>query len=387
MAFNEITDLNNLYEAFRASMRGSSWKSEPQRFEIDFLSELVQLQHELTSRTYKTLPGTNFIIHERGKIRYIHGKRMRDRVVRHVLCDNVLDPSLRPYLIYNNGASQKGKGIAFTRKMFERDLHNYWLEYRTNEGYVGFADLSKFYDNIQHPKIREYIYPKITDASHWLMDEVLRDFRVDVSYMDDSEFTACMETKFDSVEYAAAIPPEMKTGRRYMDKSVDIGDQASQNIGTFFPTRIDNRMKIVLSLPRYGRYMDDMYIIAHDKETVNAALDAIIEEAGNIGLFINKRKTHICKLSSRFKFLQIRYSLTDTGRVVKRINPATVTRERRKLKAYRRLMDRGEMPYDRIEQSYKSWMGDFTKIMSKQQIKNMSELYFDLFGRRPKWRK
>lgn len=387
MAFNEITDLNNLYEAFRASMRGSSWKSEPQRFEIDFLSELVQLQHELTDHTYKTLPGTNFIIHERGKIRYIHGKRMRDRVVRHTLCDNVLDPSLRPYLIYNNGASQKGKGIAFTRKMFERDLHNYWLEYRANEGYVGFADLSKFYDNIQHQKIRQFVYPKITESSHWLMDEVLRDFRVDVSYMDDSEFAACMETKFDSVKYAATIPRRMQTGCRYMEKSVDIGDQTSQNIGTSFPTRIDNRIKIVLGLPRYGRYMDDMYIIARDKETVNAALDAIIEEAENIGLFINKRKTHICKLSSRFKFLQVRYSLTDTGRVVKRINPATVTRERRKLKAYRRLMDRGEMPYERIEQSYKSWMGDFTKIMSKKQIKNMSDLYFDLFGRRPKWRK
>lgn len=387
MAFSEITDLNNLYEAFRASIRGSSWKSEPQRFEIDFLSELTRLQHELENRTYQTLPGTTFIIHERGKVRYIHGKRMRDRVARHVLCDSILTPALRPFLIYNNGASQKGKGIAFTRRMFERDLHNYWLENRTNEGYVGFADLSKFYDNIQHRKIREFVYPKIDETSRWLMDEVLRDFRVDVSYMSDSEFAGCMERKFDSVEYALTVPANLRTGRRYMEKSVDIGDQASQDIGTFFPTPIDNRMKIVEGFPRYGRYMDDMYIIARDKETVKAALDAIIEEAENIGLFINTRKTRICKLSSRFKFLQIRYTLTETGRVVRRINPKTVTRERRKLKAYRRLLDRGAMPYSRIEQSYKSWMGDYTKIMSKTQIKNMSNLYFDLFGRRPKWRK
>ena len=212
-------------------------------------------------------------------------------------------------------------------------MHNYWLENRTNEGYVGFADLSKFYDNIQHRKIREFVYPKIDETSRWLMDEVLRDFRVDVSYMSDSEFAGCMERKFDSVEYALTVPANLRTGRRYMEKSVDIGDQASQDIGTFFPAPIDNRMKIVEGFPRYGRYMDDMYIIARDKETVKAALDAIIEEAENIGLFINTRKTRICKLSSRFKFLQIRYTLTETGRVVRRINPKTVTRERRKLKA------------------------------------------------------
>ena len=38
---------------------------------------------------------------------------MRDRVVRHLLCDDILNPILKPYLIHNNGASQKGKGVSF----------------------------------------------------------------------------------------------------------------------------------------------------------------------------------------------------------------------------------------------------------------------------------
>ena len=92
----DLADLNILYTAFRRSMKGSSWKTEPQRFEYDFLHELVKLKGEIRDRNYKTLPGTEFTLKERGKIRHIHGGRMRDRVTRHALCDEVLGPKLHP---------------------------------------------------------------------------------------------------------------------------------------------------------------------------------------------------------------------------------------------------------------------------------------------------
>lgn len=249
MASN-ITDMNVLYDAFRASMKGSAWKEEPQRFEIDFLSEIIRLSNELEDRTYKTSEGSIFIFRERGKARLIHGGRMRDRVVRHALCDAELTPKLRPYLIYNNGASQKGKGISFARENFEKDLHNYWLEHRSNDGYVGFVDLSKFCDNMQHDRIIESVCPKMNDDASWLLLEILKTFEVDVSYMSDEEYTSCMSNKFDSIKYHETIPDEAKTGEKMMRKSVDIGDQVSQDIGVFFPTRIDNYAKIVRSCKR-----------------------------------------------------------------------------------------------------------------------------------------
>lgn len=378
--------MNRLYDANLASMKGSSWKEEPQRFEIDFLSEIVKLKHELESREYKTTPGTEFKLNERGKIRHIHGARMRDRVVRHSLCDGELADALHPYLIYNNGASQKGKGITFARKMFERDLHNYWLKYRTNEGYVGFVDFSKFYDNIRHDKIRELIYPKVSEEARWLLDEILRTFEVDVSYMTDKEYARCMDEKFNSVWYFENVPNEARTGQKWMPKSVDIGDQVSQDIGIYFPTRIDNYAKIVRGCKRYGRYMDDAYIVCKDRAELESIIAGICEEAKDLGLFINEHKTHICRLSDTYKYLQIKYTLTETGKVVKRINPAAVTRERRRLKAYRRLMEKGQMPYADIEQAVRSWMGDFARLMSKAQIKHMKKLYASLFGKELIWK-
>ena len=384
---SDITDLNVLYDAFRASMKGSAWKEEPQRFEIDFLSEIVRLKKELSTRTYITSKGTEFTLNERGKTRFIHGARMRDRVVRHALCDNELTNALKPYLIHNNGASQKGKGITFARGMFEKDLHNYWLEHRTNRGYVGFVDISKFYDNIRHDEVRRMVCPKLSPDGAWLLSYILSTFEIDVSYMSEEEYARCLDDRFDSIRYHEEIPDEAKTGIRWMKKSVEIGDQISQDIGVFFPTRLDNYAKIVRGCKRYGRYMDDIYVITETKEELQSIIKGISEQAAALGMFVHERKTHIAKLSDTYKYLQVRYSLTETGRVIRRISPQAVTRERRRLKKYKRMLEDGRIQYKDSEDSFKSWVGGQQKYLSNQQVKNLLFLFYELYGRTPVWKK
>ena len=133
--------------------------------------------------------------------------------------------------------------------------------------------------------------------------------------------------------------------------------------------------------------MDDIYIIHKDRDFLKSVIDGVYEQAKELGLFVNEKKTRIVKLSSNFKYLQFKYTLLDSGRVVKRINPKTVTRERRKLKAYKRLLNKGIMPYENIENAYKSWMGTFAKHMSEIQRENMQHLYKSLFGKEPRWKK
>ena len=381
-----LSDLNLLYDSFLASLKGSAWKEEPQRFEIDFLSEIVKLKREIESREYKTSKGTEFTLNERGKIRHIHGARIRDRVVRHAFCDGELEHVLRPLLIHNNGASQKGKGLAFSRRIFERDLHNFYLKYRDNDGYIGFIDFSKFYDNIRHDLVREMIGPRISEEGRWLLDEILQTFAVDVSYMTPEEYAGCMSRKFNSVAYYETVAAEARTGERFMPKGVDIGDQLSQDIGIFFPTPVDIYAKVVRGCKWYGRYMDDMYVICRDRAELADVIRGIIAEARAMGMFINEHKTHIARLGGTFKYLQIKYTLTPSGKVIKRINPKSVTRERRRLAAYKRLMDRGRMTYEDIEQATRSWLGDYARIMSKKQIQHMKTRYKALFGKEISWK-
>lgn len=383
----KLIDINLLYDSYLASMKGSSWKKEPQKFSIDFLSELCILKEELENHTYKTLQGSEFILNERGKIRHIHGSRMRDRVVRHALCDGELNEALKPYLIYNNGASQKGKGLSFTREMFEKDLHNFWLKYHTNDGYVGFVDFSKFYDNIRHDKIREMILPKISEEAQWIFNEILKNMEVDVSYMTNEEYSCCLEKKFDSLWYYENIPKTMRTGEKMMAKGIDIGDQVSQTIGVYFPTPVDNYVKIVKGVKWYGRYMDDMYIICKDKDELKSIINGIKKISEEMGMYINDKKTRIVKLSGNYKFLQVKYSLDKKGKVIKRINPVSVTRMRRRMKGYKHLLDEGTVPYEDIENACRSWMGNYHKIMSKKQIKHMRDLYFKLFNKELIWKR
>jgi hypothetical protein len=125
--------------------------------------------------------------------------------------------------------------------------------------------------------------------------------------------------------------------------------------------------------------MDDIYFICRTMEEALSIIEGIKEQAAKIGLFVNERKTHVVKLSDTYKYLQVKYRLTETGKVIKRINPKSVTRERQKLKAYKRLLDMGVMPLDDIVQAYRSWMGAYARLMSKQQVFHMKTLFKKLF--------
>lgn len=127
--------------------------------------------------------------------------------------------------------------------------------------------------------------------------------------------------------------------------------------------------------------MDDWYIISPSKEELESLLVDISSIAKELGIHINMKKTRIVKVSSTYKFLQIKYSLTKDGKVIKRINPTRVTTMRRKLKKLAVKVQNGGLPYENIENMFRGWMGSYYKLLSKQQRNNLIELYESLFDK------
>ena len=356
---NIFYDANKIYEAGTKAIQGAPFKYQSQLFEMNHLIETAQILKDLKEWKYKPVAGKKFTINERGKIRHITSNNMVDKTINHLLCDNVLSPAISPYLIYDNGASQKNRGVAFHRKRFETHLHQYYRKYKSNEGYILLIDFSGYYASIPHDlclkNLQHFLRktdPEEAKITLWILKNLFNLFNID-----------------------------NKNG-----KGVDIGSQPSQNIGISYPSKIDNYIKIVRGCKYYGRYTDDSYIIHEDKEFLKDMLNKIKIISSKLGLIVNDRKTRIVKLSQQFKVLQIKYSLTETGRIIKKINSKSITRERRKLKAYKRLLDKKRITMDDIENIFKSWMSSNYKIMSKMQISNMYQLYYDLFGRRVKWK-
>lgn len=382
MTYEEIlSDANNLYRAYKASVKGSKWKETTQKFMMYFLWSIFSIQEDLLNRTLENGPVEEFSLSERGRVRPISSIRIRDRIVRHALCDEILLPEVKKHIIYDNGASIKGRGISHQRERFEVHLRRYYKQYG-NEGWILFGDFSKFYDNIIHEIAKRELLKLFDDDEFidWLLTLIFDGFKIDVSYMTDEEYANCMTETFNKLDYRE-IPKEQLTGEKWMEKSVNIGDQLSQVIGIYYPYRIDNYVKYVRSQKFYGRYMDDWYIMNLSKEELVDLLEHIRVIAKELGIHINEKKTRIVKISSTYKFLQVKYTLTKDGKIVKRINPDRVTTMRRKLKKLAIKVANGEIPYENIENMFRGWMGSFYKLLSRQQRKNLITLYEDLFDK------
>lgn len=389
--YHPMADANNLYDGFYRSRIGSHSKASVKKFRWNRLKEIRKLQIELESlnknedddNAYKLSKYTKFFVNERGKIRAITALCIRDRIVKHVLNDVFLLPHITPYLIYDNGASLKGKGVSFTRNRIIAHLQKYYRQYQSNEGYFMSMDFSGYYDNIDHFKAMQFIKKYEPDVFvQKLCWQAFDSYKIDVSYMNNEEYNNCRTTKFSMVEYRKnhVLFDDNVINKKYLNKSLSVGDQTSQITAIAFPTPIDNMIKIVNKCHYYARYMDDFYIISNNMEEIRKIQKDVCEKAQDMKLFINDKKTQIIKLKNTFTFMQLKYYLKDNGYVVVRINSKTVSRMRRKLKKLKKLYDKKEVSKEQIASLFRSWIQNFRKYMSKIQIKNLINLYQNLYG-------
>ena len=299
------------------------------------------------------------------------------------LCDEILLPKIRPKIIYDNSASIKGRGMSHARKRFEIHIRKAYREYGS-DSYILFGDFKKFYDNIIHKIVKKMLLELVDDDEFisWLLDVIFDGFKIDVSYMTDEEYDACLHNVFDKLKYRQTIPKDILTGEKFMEKSVNIGDQISQIIGIFYPHRIDTYVKFVRSQKYYGRYMDDWYLICRTKEELIDIYNGICEIAKELGIHINTKKTRIVKLCSSYKFLQVKYEMTEDGKLYKKINPKRVVCFRCKIKKLAIKVLEGTSTYENVENTFKSWMGAYYKLLTKVQRENLITLYEDLFNKR-----
>jgi hypothetical protein len=385
----QLTDANVLYEAGKKSIKASSFKYSTQKFEMNQLLETAQIQKSIREKTYAPEASKKFIISERGKRRCIASNSLEDKTINHAICDAFLMPKIQKKLIYDNGASQKGKGVSFTRRRLQIHLHKFFQKYHTNEGYILLIDFSGYYANIDHEKCKQMLRHVEPDNEYFdfILDKIFQTFELDVSDYTDEDIRRMYSEKVNPMDFIDHEDDKRIGTAKHLKKGVDIGNQLSQAVGILYPFEIDNYIKIVKGMKFYARYTDDMYVISQSKDELKDLLSDIKKIASAKGLIINEKKTRICSISKIFRFLQIGYFMKLDGSIVMKINPKNVTRERRRLKAYKRMLDAGRMPYSDIENAYRSWIGSFYKFMSRKQLENFATLYKNLYGKEIKWKK
>lgn len=340
--YEKITDMNILYQSFQKCKMGVDWKASIQRYEANLLPNLIKLRRSLIEGTYTPDRFVEFDVNERGKTRHIKSPSIRDRVLQRAVCDYVLEPVLYSKLIYDNGASVKGKDVEFTRKRLDKHLRDYYREHG-NKGYILVGDFSKFFENIPHDKLIGSLNRHIKDEKMINLLEMIVH-----SFSDDG-------------------------------KGLGIGSQISQICGIYYPTPLDIYFTSVMGCGKYARHMDDFYTISNDKEYLKSLLNGAEEIIEELGMKLNKKKTHICRIDKGFIFLKQYIFITDSGRIVHKPCKSNFVRERRKLKIFKRKLDNKEITLGEIIFTYKSWRNCQLKYDCKKSIHSMDKLFEKLF--------
>lgn len=384
--YSIIADANTLWDAAENARKGTSWKESVQRFWWYRLSRITKMQdglyrleHDLPDAYYPN-PGYEFMLNERGRMRPICGQVVDDRVVSHALNDAVLIPAIRPYLIYDNGASLKDRGVDFSRKRLLAHLRRYFQRNGTNVGFIRMKDQSKYYDNIHHDKLRAII-AGFTDEplALKLVDILLLESRVDVSYMDEDEYEESMKNKFDRVSYRAMNYP--KTGSKKLCKGMNVGDQFSQTAGIVYPYRVDSYAKTVLGSKYYARYMDDSYDIDSSIHELKRRAVLIDKAADALGMYTNDRKTCIARIDKGFVYLQRKIRMRNDGSIEVKLRPKAVTRIKRRIKKLRHKVESGKIPIDDVTSMVKSWICARRDCLTYPQLRTIELTVLSNYGR------
>lgn len=339
-------ELQTLNECAYECTRQSRWKETTQRYLSNMLAKNLELREQVLSSTYKVSPTVDFTLNERGHIRQIEAPVVRDRIVQKTLMKHVLTPSIRPHLIYDNYASLTQRGTAFARKRFEVLLHKYMRKHGT-DGYILLIDVKKYFGNIDHDVLKEIIAPRLKNEPQETIDLI--------HYMIDTS---------------------SKT-----EKGLNLGSECPQIFAVYYLNPIDHFVKVVKGVKYYGRYMDDIFIIGQSKAELASLLGEISNQLALLRLEVNMEKTHITKLAHGFTWLQVKYNITKTGKLLKRMSHGKVVRERRRLKAFRRMMDAGQMTENDIWEAYQSWRGSVIRDhnVCYKTIISIDKLYASLF--------
>ena len=341
--FKDVFSYENLFKAGIQCAKGVGWKSSTQAYISRLPNNTYKTFNSLHENKYRSKGFIEFTIIERGKKRRIRSVHISERVVQKVLCDKVLVPIYTDMLIYDNGASQKGKGTDFTMNRLNCHLQRHYRKHG-NEGYVLLMDFKSYFDTIPH----NIIYAE--------NDKRLHDKQI------IKIANQCMED-FGSV-------------------GLGLGSQVSQTYALAAVSGIDNLIKEKLKIKGYSRYMDDCYLIHHSKEYLQHCYTEIKKMCDEIGVIPNDKKCKIVSLSKGFKFLKTKFTLTVTGKIYRKINPQASQTMRSKLKVFRRWVDEERFELKDVECAFQSYLGHVKRGNSYKKIKQMENYYNKLFPER-----
>ena len=303
--FARITNIDNLYLAYRRARKGKTWQRTVKAFDKGADRSLEVIRDSLLDKTFHTAPYRTKIIHEPKRREIFILPFAPDRIVQHALM-NILEPIWESFFIHDSYSCRVGKGIhAGSRRT---------MEFVRRNRYCLQCDVEKFYVSVRHDILYDIVQRKIKCKD-------TLDLVRDIIY---------------STEGGNNIP---------------IGNYTSQWFGNLYLNELDQYLKHEHRVRDYIRYCDDFLVFDNDKTRLHDIEQAI---EGFLGTKLQLRlsKSSVFPVSRGVDFLGYRHF---RGYIL--LRKSTAKRVKKRLRRLPMMLKAGRITSEQFRSSLASTMG------------------------------
>jgi len=258
-----IFTTENLIKAYLDCRKSKRQTTNALKYELDLENNLDTLRNQLASRTYEPSRSIRFIVTV-PKPREIFAADFSDRVVHHVLINEIENLWEKDIFIVNSYACRKEKGHHFGVKRVFIFAKNYQ--------YFGQFDIANFFSNIDKSVLFKLIKDVVVKQKKpdWWKNDILWLVRA-IIFNDPT------------VNYLYKGNPGLVNllpkGKSLLDQDkgtgLPIGNLTSQFFANVYLNELDHYVTENLKIPAYGRYVDDFLVFCNNKREIIKARNRI----------------------------------------------------------------------------------------------------------------
>lgn len=314
--FEMIVDKDNMYKAYRKALEGNSkYSPDAMIFFMDEVYNLNKLIESLKSGSFEFSGYKKFKVYE-PKERIIHAPYFVDKIVQ-LAINNIIKEIYNPTFIFDSYASIEGKGTHKCAIKIHNSIKRAKWEYGPNT-YIVKSDIKKFYYSIDRDILKAIIAKKI-------------------------KCNRTLELIFKIIDSADAID----------EKGLPLGNTLSQICANIYMNELDQHFKRRLGVKYYVRYMDDFFMIVHNKTEAKKMLSEarrfVVEE---LNMELHEEKSKVFPVNQGVN--AIGFKIFDTHMLLR---DDSKKKMKRKLRAFPRSIIEKGMPIKKAEQMLNSWKG------------------------------
>ena len=289
--------LLDLYRAYKDARRHKRSRDYQLQFERNVEPELIRLHDAILSGTYRPGPSTCFIIHD-PKMREVFAAQFRDRVVHHLLY-NYIAPLLIPGFIRDTYSCIPGRGTHDGILRLEESIRTVSGNY-SRPCFILKLDIQGYFMHIRRQRLLD-ICRCALEPFRARLDFPLVKYLLEIIILDDPTQNC---RRRGSVSDWDGLPESKSLFHSPPGCGLPIGNLTSQLFSNVYMDLFDKYMVSLVGERRYGRYVDDAYVVGSSPEELRRLVPLAERFLGReLGLSLSRNKIAIFSAYRGVEFL------------------------------------------------------------------------------------